>query len=741
MMEIDDIQVNDDDRGREHIAHPERDEDDIQTVLEDMDRVENSRLQEDLLDLRNNLDNFIRRRVDNHNTHIGLTIDPQVNTVEIEGENYEVVGERFFELNQFETTLGDTGMVQWTALAPEDSWDVENPMRRGEHAVAQNRDIEAYKVTLDGESLNPEEIRELSKDVRIAERSENDLSPIAPEWIARYDSVEDILENEDVSRDEIDEELRASEHRNLITEDYDITLKGLLSILDADARAFGSLEVTKEDEISAGDIQAENLPEFGTMQGSKSATGETVIEISSGDETVSTNRFEAEIDFDIGEINHEDGVGQKLVEELVSSELEGLRQGMSTTGTLSDLAEIFISDYSGEEKIRGSMLDGISENWTYRLIEQDLADIVSSNVNNFSLDTGPDEISRDQELIDEVLDIAGYEGVEELERELSDVLTGIESSEDEIDMILGQSAFANRLGIGRYSFNYNDDSASPVAEHILENTELDRTVLNGANLPGGEDDYGLFNISLAEIALATYKDTLEEYNIQLSDRSSVNSINLPSEIDQEIREVIDCLEDKDLVRINNQERFSELQVSFNPDSSEYDSLREAMDETRLFSYEQLEDRSNRTLTDKVTSRIPIIGGNTEELYIDVNQRSEFLTQNRVDARDEGLSEINAEMLIEDLEDVEGLNITQNYDTTEEIVFEESYRMGYELDIELEEVSITPNQEISIDVEFDQQDLVYEAIDSVRKASKAVNPFNGENIPYKEVVFESDFEYN
>lgn len=724
MAEFDSVTLNEDERDRDPIAHPVRDDEDLEKAVEQMRPVQDEDFESEVLALRNNLDEFVRTRVGNHNTHIGLMNNPTVNEVEVDGESYQVVGERFFEMNQF-PEFGDVGEIRWSALAPQDSWGMETPVNRGEHAVGRGREIEAYQVTVDGEPLGPGEVEALSQDVRVSQETEQDFTLEAPRMIAEYVSMGEALENENISEEDFDDELRSAKHRGMVTEDLDLTLKGWMSFMDTNARGLAALERLddSQESVDLGGFRPSYVPPFGTPEGAVSSSGRVSSAIFSDGEAVIADGSDAEADYIDGVLDIEDDTYQRELEEALTTDPVVLHDQPIGRMGLRDALQVFIEDYAGgDEVVLGEDVDSGSdeEDYLHELVSEGLAGLAESSLDGI-------EISMDEDL-EEQLNEMGYT-VEEIEDRLEEASQGLTPSE-------GEDIFGGVGGPADFSLNY-EGIEDPVYEMFASQLEgLDRDQVN----PDEDRDMDNSMVMVPRLLLAEYAEELEERGFDMDastyrpgmrtedileedlgmdlgieedelmeeldygreDVYEEGNIRDPKSLSREVRGALRTMEDMELIEIQQEEVVDEVTVRVDPSDEEYERVEEMLPD----SGERMEDG--------------------EATY-------------KVGSGDENLGSVFLSML-EDWESVKDYELEKTEEWEVEYNMNASAMFEYEIDASIDSIGIS-DQDVVFTTLYRTQDMEYETNEQLQRAAEAVRPFNGEEIPYSEVEFETNFERN
>jgi hypothetical protein len=723
MVEFDSVTINEDERDRDPIAHPVRDEEELERAVEQMSSVEDENFESEVLALRNNLDEFVRRRVGNHNTHIGLMNNPTVNEVEVDGEDYQVVGERFFEMNQF-PEFGDVGEIRWTALAPQDSWGMETPINRGEHAVGRGRQIEAYQVTLDGEPLNPGEVEALSQDVRISQETEQDFTLDAPRIIAEYDSLTEAVESENITQEEFENELRSAQHRGMVTEDLDITLKGWMSFIDTNARGIAALEQLdgSQETVDLGGFRPSYVPPFGNLEGAVTSSGRLSSAIFSNGDALFATGSDAEVDYIEGVLDVENDAYREELEAIMG-DLESVNLHDQPGGRigLRDALGVFIEGYDGGEAVsigedveRGSD----EEDYLHELIDEGLAGIEESNLEDIT-------ISLDEELEQELQEM-GY-SVEEIEQRLEEASQGLTAAEDDGFM----------FGGGDYSLNYEglDDPLYEIFATELE--ELNRRQVN----PDEDRDMDGSAIMVPNLMLVEYMDELETHGFDWDmvstyrpdgddeffgadieaqfeeeredlwgdvdyygheDIYQEGNIRSPKEMSQEVRGLLRAMEDEDIIQIDQKQIPDTVKLHVDTSNDHYEPLQEA-----------LPDSGESFENGEATYEVGPGENQADSLLLTVMQDNEAVEDYEIDETEEWELEYNREAMA---------------------------MFDYEIDASIDSVRIADEPVVLASL-YATEEMEYESNEELERASEAMRPFNGENIPYDSdrATFETEFQ--
>ena len=339
-MKAEEIQVTpEEDRDRETVAYPARDEEDLEQILEEADRIDDEQVAEAVDDVREIVNDELRGTVTNHfEAPIRSLNNPQENTVEIQelygpegtvvsdpeavkGFNNllmdqdaptreaQVVGEEYY-VNQNLPIFGDIGNIEWWTVYDPGTYQEETRLDEGgEHLIFnQDGDLHGFQMRVDGEEVEPEQMERLARNIRIRRGNNQFDGRNLPGMMMDHRSQSQIIREENIDQEEFEQLYREAENAGLVN-GKNITLKGWLSAVDLEAGDLRSLDDGEEvisfanldrehvpgdlDSYSeAGQIQLEfNLPVPSYMSGHRSVERDTAAEYTTGATIERTDRY------------------------------------------------------------------------------------------------------------------------------------------------------------------------------------------------------------------------------------------------------------------------------------------------------------------------------------------------------------------------------------------------------------------------------------------------------------------
>ena len=240
---------------QEQDVYPPRNEDDILEVIGSMEDVDDEDLEDAVRQISELADDNLRTGDPSVRVHanapIRSTVNPEENTVELDdGTEAQLVGEEYY-MAQTLPGFQDVGNIKWWSLMDEGSYREETRGLEGrEHLNLETEgDIHGYRIELDGEPLSPEQVQNLSLIMNIRDSEGSDLERNRiPELITRYDSTEEVLENEDIDESDYIQQIQEAQQHGLVTGEGDLTLKGWISTADMQARDLRRLEELDGDD-------------------------------------------------------------------------------------------------------------------------------------------------------------------------------------------------------------------------------------------------------------------------------------------------------------------------------------------------------------------------------------------------------------------------------------------------------------------------------------------------------------
>lgn len=466
-------------RGRETVAYPARNREELEQIIEQAHTVDNEETAEAVESINGVVDDELRGVVRNHfEAPIRSLTNPQENTVELEdGTNAQVVGEEYF-VNQNLPGFQDVGNIKWWTIYDEGTYREETRNdRSGEHLqFNSDGDLHGFHVELDGETLNPEQTRRLARNLRIRRDNQVVTENRVPEIMLEYDSLEeatssfvpssdtdeqllddidldnpndDMLEmlqetgsvEQEITREDFESEYEEAQELGLVTEGGNLTLKGWLSATDMEARDVRAIE-----DVARGNntVEFESNGDLGFGLKPLSIRGRASVEASN--QYISSRRLRnpaEEGEIELEENEYSDNLSAFLSEY----SWIGFNPESDPTEPQNVEEEITLARYLKE--FENAEIDKVDEE-SFRVNREDIRNRIFSQLNDVA--TGWDEgvtitdaeVSYNTEL--EIMDYSGEE-VEDISAEDSEIPTEILNEiqtqvEDSLNFKSGSMLFA-----------------------------------------------------------------------------------------------------------------------------------------------------------------------------------------------------------------------------------------------------------------------------------------------------------
>lgn len=495
--------TTEEERGRETVAYPARDEEDLEQMLEQAHTVEDEETAEAVENINGVVDDELRGVVRNHfQAPIRSLNNPEENTVELEdGTEAQVVGEEYF-VNQNLPGFQDVGNIKWWTVYDDGTYREETRNdRSGEH-LNFNRDgeLHGFHVELDGEPLDPEQTQRLARNLRIRRDNQVTTENNVPEMVIDHNNITEAVEaSEEYDREDFESDYEEAQELGLVKENGNLTLKGWLSAVDMEARDIRELE-----EVANGQetIQFQNNPDTG-LDLSQIAT-DGVVSINAEhpymvDRSLNGRRERGRVNFRDGEMD---------------DELEALMNDFSWMGLDS-------SQMTEEQEVSGEI--------SFSQYLEDFHDVEAKKGRNGRIVIEKDQVNRFM--------------FEELAKNATYTLSGEQNLVEEVDITNGQiQDFEKNLSVMRYSDegeNHRIDiEESDLPEEIIERIRDDffesisigtdregvKVMYNGSSVGRGkswdrlldlhEGDEGEFEFDIRknplEIVLEPYQDEINQ---------------------------------------------------------------------------------------------------------------------------------------------------------------------------------------------------------------------------------------
>lgn len=308
-MEAETIQSTlEEDRNRQTVAYPVRDEADYKRLLKEMEEVDSEEVAEAVEEISEVVDGQLRNNVANHfQAPIRSLNNPGENTVELEdGTQAQVVGEEYSSVNGNLPDFMDVGNIKWWTVYDEGTYREERRAdMQGEHLQFNSEgDLHGFRVELNGEPVGSDQVQRLARNLRIRRDSQVLEENRVPEFVLNYQNPDDIVESEEISRQEFEDSYREAEKLGLITSDGDITLKGWLSAANMqaqDLREFEEIDETTEN-ISFPNLPRAHLEGITETEAvGKSGNIQVDVNLPNSDVTLATQQYSGDVVYEDGE--------------------------------------------------------------------------------------------------------------------------------------------------------------------------------------------------------------------------------------------------------------------------------------------------------------------------------------------------------------------------------------------------------------------------------------------------------
>lgn len=583
-------------------VYPSRSQEDLESIINEMEEVENEEIEESVREISSLADGNLREGRTGVTEHFEAPIrslnNPTENTVELEdGTTAEVVGEEYF-LGQNLPGFQDVGNIKWWTIMDENSYREETRNGGLEHLQLNNEgEIHSYRVELDGEPLNPEQVQRLERNLNIRAQGQVTTENRVVEDIIQYSSREEILENEDLTEDEYIQQVKEAQEYGLINEDGELTLKGFITGQDMEARDLRAL-----DNASNGAETIETSTQ-GVLDNFSEGSFNESIELRFTGFARDLENMRLEADSSDGEITvPNSGFGRHI-----SIDENGMRIGLENNNVPASavLNEYFPNEVVENGEVNIPELEQRNPDLAGSLIQR--AEISNNNVeysdasgqaslNLYTPEDEPEEPHR------EMLESEFGLSIEELSKELENN-SSIEVEEENI------------------TITYEGDE---IPERLVKGIEKKKS----PKWEDGEIDisHGLSAInSTAQLVLHQFEEELDEkhdYNTSSSrvyERISAYQ-DISTELDQKIQE----LEETGIIKTEVIER-EPAKVSLNPeDKEDYRLIDRLSSETDLDLPSEIKELSTENLETE-TARIGRDMRDIEDLDEELEEYKEEIT--------------------------------------------------------------------------------------------------------------------
>lgn len=391
-MEAEQIQSTlEEERTRQTVAYPVRNEEDYERLLEEMEEVESEEVAEAVEDISEVVDGQLRNVVGNHfQAPIRSLNNPGENSLELEdGTEAQIVGEEYSSVNGNLPGFMDVSNIKWWTVYDEGTYREERRAdMQGEHLqFNSDGDLHGFRVELDGEPVETSDVQRLARNLRIRRDSRVLDENRVPEFVLNYQNPEEVVESEDLSRQEFEESYEEAEKLGLITPKGNITLKGWLSAANMEAQDLREFERINEStenvafpNLARTDL--ENITE--TEAVGKSGTITVDVNLPGSDVTLASQNYRGDVIYENGE-----------------KEVQGfgpLPEFLDKNGSdlLQRFNEVTVNDVfgnSGAIEVTPSSLEqlGIDQELESRPVESYLRDLIEDQIREGRQSVGTNE--------------------------------------------------------------------------------------------------------------------------------------------------------------------------------------------------------------------------------------------------------------------------------------------------------------------------------------------------------------
>lgn len=648
---------------RDQHVYPPRGEQDLERIIDEMVEVKDEEVQEAVREISSITDDSLRNGQNSVEDHFQAPIrslnNPVANQVEIQqqyktGENTllsntgsveafnrlfndqkpptkegEVVGEEYF-VGQNLPGFQYVGNIKWWTVMDDGSYREERRNRGFEHLNLNNEgDIHSFHVELDGEPIDGDDAIRLARNLRTRSKFQVTDENTVPQNILRYDSREELLENEDITEEEYVQQVEKAIEEDLITKDGDLTLKGWTIGANLEAPDLREL-----DELSGGDEFVDFEDDTETYLNLEIATLGAEARLEATTDYISGNLRVAR---EGGQVNIE-GEGDENFPENVRNFMENYGwAGFSTDQSpreRQDLeSEMLLSEYFEQEGIDIEHVDGNR----LRVRNENVEDRIYNQLNDSAISFGNADIDITDTDVDYEIKLVAKEGGEELSRDNSEIPNSffeeIEQELDEsIDFKSGTEMIAttpiDNIGGGNLD-NWNrlfdsDDGTTTEISRTLHIGSPVRALLNSKHedeLEDLQDDYRPGTVS-------------GEYIPNYEDAS------------QELMDTVETLEKHSLVKTEDVTK-KEARLSITANELEYNETIEKLSDLDVVKFTETKDqmyseeKNHHIPLENVKAEIEVVDGREDEV-------AERLEDYQEEIMDELMVSINREVKDEKL---------------------------------------------------------------------------------------------
>lgn len=573
-MEAETIQSTlEEDRPRRTVAYPARNEENYERLLEGMEEVEDEEVADAVEEISEVVDGQLRNSVANHfQAPIRSLNNPGENTVELpDGTEAQVVGEEYSSVNGNLPGFMDVGNIKWWTVYDEGTYREERRAdMQGEHLQFNSEgNLHGFRVELDGEPVDTDEVQRLARNLRIRRDSQVLDENQVPEFVLNYQNPDNVIESEDISRQEFENSYQEAEKLGLVTSEGNITLKGWLSAANMRAEDMREFE---EIDGSTEHVSFPNLPRTHlegiteTEAVGKSGTIQVDVNLPDSDVTLATQEYSGDVVYEDGEpevqgfgslpdflnqngsdllekfneVTVNDVFGASGAIEVTPSELQGLGvdSELENSQTVEKYLQTLIQDQirEGREAASRSPYEVVTN-----ILETNSAEIDDINYEVESVEfNGPltSEVPLDR--IREEFDI------ERIEREIGEMMESyeVEVMPSDFDHSNGNSGKAVEMNLDydNLAAEYCHSSSSgpwPLRDTGATRDEIAEFYVTGTNLFSEDKS----TIELYPFLLDQIQEEIESQGGSIETVTDAVKIHNYDELDEETTEKLDLIEE------------------------------------------------------------------------------------------------------------------------------------------------------------------------------------------------------
>lgn len=566
-----------DTENRDQEAYRPRSAEDLEEVISRMESVSSEDEMEAVREISELVDDELRTGANSVNIHADAPIrslnNPEENTVQLEDQEGQVVGEEYF-VGQNLPGFQDVGNIKWWTVMDDDSYREETRGGGREHLQLNNEgEIHDYRVELDGEPLEGDEVQRLARNLRIRSQREVTTENSIPEHVLRYGSKEEVLENEDMSEEEYQKQLREALNHGFIDEDGDLTLKGWTVGTNLNARDLRQIDDLnhgndivdfQDDSFTGLDLEPAQLGARARVEFSNEYLGD----------------FRTEAERGTIDLREEERFPEEVREFMEEYGWAGFSTDASPRERQEVSEEIRLSEYLRDIEDSAVNVEGDR----LRIRNDDVSNRIFSNLHDSAIDHSDADVNvADYEVNDYDVDVeliksgdddpTGEEAetpeelIEEIEQIVSDSIEFESGSELKASIGYRELGGARRDQMDRL-FRYDDGMTTDFSKEFSYNSVVDAVLYtrHGEEMEelneGYDSGFGTVipHFDDASSSLMQTVQELEEYGFIQTEEVVEEKAKVNITADElEYREVVDTLEELDEVNFTRTQRMSWLE--------------------------------------------------------------------------------------------------------------------------------------------------------------------------------------